>query len=105
MGTNGYTEDQFKQLVREMWDEQKLMCGLKRSRDNSSSEVPMIHSTSMWLLADSTTKDIPNDYQQSPSEQVKKRRRRGKRNHRSKPGPKSGQSGPAMVSSFFQYVS
>ena len=81
MAIKGYTEDQFKQLVREIRDEQKLTVEPKRRRDDSSSEVLIIHSASMWLLADSITKDKPNDLEQSPSEQVKKRRRRDKRDH------------------------
>ena len=95
MAINGYTEDQFKQLVREVQDEQKLTLGPKRKRDESSSEVRILHSASTCLLADFITKDKSNDPEQSPSERVKKRRRRGKRDHRSKPGPKSGQSGPS----------
>ena len=109
MAINGYTEDQIKQLVHEIRDEQRLTLGPKRRHDDSSSEVPMIHSASMWLLADSITKDnsddLEHDLEQSASKQLKKRRRRGKRNHRSKPGPKSGQSGPSMVSTFCEYVS
>ena len=42
MAINGYTEDQFKQLDRDIRDEQKLTLGTKRRRDDSSSEVPMI---------------------------------------------------------------
>ena len=105
MAINGYTEDQYTQLEREIRGKQKLTFGPKRRPNDSSSEVPIIHSMSMRLLADCITKDNSNDSEQSPSEQVKKRRRRGKRDHRSKPGPKSGQSGPSMVSAFFEYVS
>ena len=105
MAIDGYTEHQYKQLVRDVRDEQKPTFELKRRRDDSSSEVPIVHSASMWLLADSITKDNSNDSEQSPSEQVKKRRRRGKRDHRSKPGLKGGQSGPPMFSTFFEYVS
>ena len=47
MAIKGYTEDQFKQLVREIRDEQKLTVEPKRRRDESSSEVPLIHSASM----------------------------------------------------------
>ena len=105
MAINGYTEDQFRQLVREIRDEQKLTLEPKRKRDDSSSEVPIIYSASMRLLADSIAKDNPNGSEQRPSEQMKRRRRRGKRDHRSKPGPKSGQSGPSMAFTFLEYVS
>ena len=60
----------------------------------------MMYSGSMWLLANTITKDNSDSLKQSPSEQVKKRRRRGKRDHRSKPGPKSGQLGPSMFPPF-----
>ena len=105
MAVNGYTEDQFKELLREIRDEQKRTLGPKGRRNDSSSEVPITHPANIWLLSDSTTKDNANDSEQSPSEQVKKRRRRGKRDHHLKPGPKSGQSGTSKFSTFFEYVS
>lgn len=103
--TDFHIRNRYTQLVREIQSEQKLTFGLKRRRNDSSSEVPIIHSTSMWLLADPPTKDKSKNSEQSPSEQMKKRRLRDNKDHRSKPGPESGQSGPSMVSTYFEYVS
>ena len=93
MAIDGYTESQYEQLVREVGNDLKLTHGPKRRHDDSSYEVCMMHPADGRLRTNFFEKDVSDHSEESPSEQVKKRRRRGKRVHLLKPGPKSGQSG------------
>ncbi|KAF6233874.1 hypothetical protein HO173_008086 [Letharia columbiana] len=81
MAVDGYSEEQYERLVREVRSVLQHTLGAKRPHHESSSE----HDA--------------DDSEQSPSEQRKKRRQRSKRAHLLRPGPTSGLSSYAIAAS------